>query len=189
LGFLFQFPFKMGVGGILGNGRQYMSCVTIDDVVGGIHHCLTHDELSGPVNLVDPYAVTNREFTNTLGRILHRPTIFPAPAFALRLALGEMADALLLSSTRVQPKKLLASGYQFRFPDLESGLRHPRKTCFRVFLAFIREPVPVLLGVLIPSLTLGGIFSKEKCWLTQHNHEHQPDRYPRHRGRSRWTTE
>ena len=118
------FPFKMGVGGILGNGRQYMSCVTIDDVVGGIHHCLTHAELSGPVNLVDPYAVTNREFTKTLGRILHRPTLFPAPAFVLRLLVGEMADALLLSSTRVQPKKLLASGYQFRFPDLESGLKH-----------------------------------------------------------------
>lgn len=117
-------PFKMCLGGVLGSGKQYMSCITIDDVVGGIHHCLTHQELTGPVNLVDPYAVTNRVFTKTLGRILHRPTLFPAPAFVLRLAVGEMADALLLSSTRVHPGKLLASGYQFRSPDLESGLKH-----------------------------------------------------------------
>lgn len=117
-------PFKMGVGGVLGSGQQYMSCITIDDVVGGIHHCLTHEELNGPVNLVDPNAITNREFTKTLGRLLHRPTILPAPAFALRIAVGEMADALLLSSTRVVPSRLLSSGYQFRFSDLESGLRH-----------------------------------------------------------------
>ncbi len=117
-------PFKMGVGGVLGNGRQYMSCITIDDVVGGIHHCLTHAELTGPVNLVAPTAVTNREFTKTLGRVLHRPTIFPAPAFMLRLMLGEMADGLLLSSTRVRPDRLLDTGYQFRFPELEGGLKH-----------------------------------------------------------------
>ena len=117
-------PFKMGVGGVLGSGKQSMSCVTIDDVVGGIYHCLTHEELTGPVNLVDPYAVTNHDFTKTLGKILNRPTIFPAPAFVLRLAVGEMADALLLSSTRVKPDRLLASGYQFKFPNLESGLKH-----------------------------------------------------------------
>lgn len=117
-------PFKLGVGGILGNGRQYMSCITIDDVVGAIHHCLTHSELTGPVNLVAPTAVTNREFTKTLGRVLHRPTIFPAPAFMLRLMLGELADGLLLSSTRVRPDRLLETGYQFRFPDLEPGLKH-----------------------------------------------------------------
>ncbi len=117
-------PFKLGVGGVLGSGKQYMSCITIDDVGGGIYHCLTHEELTGPVNLVDPYVVTNRDFTKTLGRILQRPTIFPAPAFVLRLAVGEMADALLLSSTRVVPNRLLSSGYQFRFPDLESGLKH-----------------------------------------------------------------
>lgn len=118
------FPFKLGVGGVLGNGRQYMSCIAIDDVVGAIHHCLTHTELTGPVNLVDPTAVTNREFTKTLGRVLHRPTIFPAPAFALRLMLGELADGLLLSSTRVRPDRLLETGYQFRFPDLEAALKH-----------------------------------------------------------------
>ncbi len=117
-------PFKLGVGGVLGSGKQYMSCITIDDVVGAIHHCLTHEELTGPVNLVDPNTMTNRDFTKTLGRILHRPTIFPAPAFVLRIAVGEMADALLLSSTRVVPNRLLSSGYQFRFPDLESGLKH-----------------------------------------------------------------
>ena len=117
-------PFKMGVGGVLGSGKQYISCITIDDIVGAIHHCLTHEELRGPVNLVDPYAVTNYDFTKTLGRILHRPTIFPAPAFVLRMAIGEMADALLLSSTRVVPSQLQASGYQFRFPNLEAGLKH-----------------------------------------------------------------
>lgn len=117
-------PFKLGVGGVIGDGRQYMSCITIDDVVGGLHHCLTHEELSGPVNLVVPTAVTNREFTKTLGRVLNRPTIFPVPAFAARLAFGEMADGLLLSSTRVRPDKLIESGYQFRFPDLEGGLKH-----------------------------------------------------------------
>jgi uncharacterized protein (TIGR01777 family) len=117
-------PFKLGVGGILGSGKQYMSCIAIDDVAGGIQHCLTHEELYGPVNLVAPDAVTNREFTKTLGRILNRPTIFPAPAFVLKLAVGEMADALLLSSTRVVPDQLLQSGYQFRCPTLESSLRH-----------------------------------------------------------------
>lgn len=117
-------PFKLGVGGILGDGRQYMSCVAIDDVVGGIHHCLTHDELFGPVNIVGPTPVTNREFTKTLGRVLHRPTILPAPAFLLRLMLGELADGLLLSSTRVHPDRLLETGYQFRYPDLEGALKH-----------------------------------------------------------------
>ncbi len=117
-------PFKLGAGGVLGDGKQYMSCITIDDVVGAIHHCLTHEELSGPVNLVDPYALTNHDFTKLLGRILHRPTIFPVPAFMARLAFGEMADALLLSSTRVVPNRLQASGFQFRFPNLETGLKH-----------------------------------------------------------------
>lgn len=117
-------PFKLGAGGVIGDGKQYMSCIIIDDVVGAIHHCLTHAELSGPVNLVDPYALTNRDFTKMLGRILHRPTIFPVPAFVARLAFGEMADALLLSSTRVVPNQLQATGFQFRFPDLESGLKH-----------------------------------------------------------------
>ena len=117
-------PFKMGVGGIVGDGKQYWSWVAIDDVVGAIHHCLTHEKLSGPVNAVAPNAATNADFTKTLGGVLHRPTIFPMPAFAARLALGEMADELLLSSTRVVPKRLQETGYQFRCPTLESALRH-----------------------------------------------------------------
>ncbi|MDB5389618.1 MAG: hypothetical protein JWM11_5264 [Planctomycetaceae bacterium] len=119
-----QLPFKLGVGGVIGNGKQYMSCVAIDDVAGAIQHCLIHEELRGPVNLVAPEAVTNRDFTKTLGRILGRPTFFPMPAFAAKLAFGEMADALLLSSTRVVPNQLLNSGYQFRCPTVEEALRH-----------------------------------------------------------------
>ncbi len=117
-------PFKCGVGGKLGSGRQYMSWIALDDVVGIIQYVLTNDSLHGPVNTVAPGAVTNREFTRTLGRVLWRPTIFPMPAFAARLLFGEMADELLLASTRVQPARLLSAGYPFRFPELEGALRH-----------------------------------------------------------------
>lgn len=117
-------PFKMGVGGVVGSGNQYMSWIALDDAVGAIYHSLTHDDVQGPVNATAPNPVTNREFTKTLGKVLRRPTIFPMPAFAARLALGEMADALLLSSAYVLPTKLQASGYQFRFSDLEPALRH-----------------------------------------------------------------
>jgi uncharacterized protein (TIGR01777 family) len=117
-------PFRMGAGGRLGSGQQYMSWVDIDDVAGAIIHALDKASLSGPVNVVAPSPVTNQEFTKTLGRVLHRPTIFPAPAFALRLTLGEMADALLLSGARVLPKKLEATGFKFQFPELEGSLRH-----------------------------------------------------------------
>ena len=118
-------PFKMGVGGILGNGRQYMSWISLDDAVGGIHHALVTDSLQGPVNNVAPHPVTNREFTKTLGRVLRRPTLFPLPSFGLRLMFGEeMANELFLSSTRVEPTRLLETGYTFRYPELESALRH-----------------------------------------------------------------
>ncbi len=117
-------PFRLGVGGQIGSGRQYMSWIEIDDVVGVIHYALTTDELRGPVNAVAPNPVTNREFTKTLGRVLSRPTIFPMPAFAARLAFGEMADELLLASTRVKPARLQNSGYYFRHPQLEGALRH-----------------------------------------------------------------
>jgi uncharacterized protein (TIGR01777 family) len=117
-------PFKMGAGGVIGSGRQYMSCIAVDDCIGAIQHALSAASLSGPVNVVGPVPVTNREFTKTLGKVLGRPTIFPMPAFAARLALGEMADELLLSSARVEPKKLLESGFQFQYPELESALRH-----------------------------------------------------------------
>ena len=117
-------PFKLGAGGVIGSGRQYMSWIALDDVVSAIHVALTLDSLRGPVNVVAPNPVTNREFTRTLGRVLSRPTLFPMPAFVARLALGEMADALLLASTRVEPAHLLATGFAFRYPDLEGALRH-----------------------------------------------------------------
>ncbi len=117
-------PFKLGIGGRVGNGRQYISWIAIDDVVGAVSHALLSDSLRGPVNAVAPHPVTNLEFTKTLGRVLRRPTIFPLPAFAARLVLGEMANQLLLASTRVAPSRLLASGYEFRFPDLPDALRH-----------------------------------------------------------------
>lgn len=116
-------PFKLGAGGIIGDGKQYWSWVSLDDVIDAILHALVTPSLRGPVNLVAPNAVTNAEFTKILGSALKRPTFFPMPAFAARLALGEMADALLLASARVAPKKLSASGYAFRYPDLAACLR------------------------------------------------------------------
>jgi uncharacterized protein (TIGR01777 family) len=117
-------PFKLGAGGVIGGGRQYMSWIALDDVVSAIHFALTHEILRGPVNGVAPNPVTNRSFTQTLGRALSRPILFPMPAFAARLALGEMADALLLAGARVLPARLLESGFVFRYPDLEGALRH-----------------------------------------------------------------
>jgi uncharacterized protein (TIGR01777 family) len=117
-------PFKLGGGGSLGNGRQYFSWISLDDVVRAIEHVLSHDQIAGPVNLVAPAPVTNREFTNTLGKVLSRPTIMPMPAFVARLLFGEMADSLLLASTRVAPTVLVESGFDFLHADLESALRH-----------------------------------------------------------------
>jgi hypothetical protein len=116
-------PFKFGVGGRLGSGRQYLSWVALDDVLGAIRHVLHAEALCGPVNVVAPSPVTNREFTKTLGRVLRRPTIFPMPSFAARLIFGEMADNLLLASARVEPSRLLATGYHFQFAELEGALR------------------------------------------------------------------
>ena len=116
------FPFKAGVGGKVGSGRQYWSWISIDDVCSSIVHCIHATGLHGPVNAVSPAPATNLEFTKALGRVLHRPTIFPLPAFAARLVLGEMADALLLASTRVDPCKLLGSRFVFQHKDLEAAL-------------------------------------------------------------------
>ena len=117
-------PFKLGVGGRLGNGKQYMSWIALDDLVGVIEHALTHDTLVGPVNAASPNPVTNLEFTKTLGRVLGRPTVFPVPSLAVRLLFGEMGDALLLSSARLEPVRLAASGFVFRYPQLEDALRY-----------------------------------------------------------------
>lgn len=116
-------PFKLGGGGILGSGKQWMSWIALDDVAGVILHALHANSLDGPVNTVAPHPVTNREYTKTLGKVLNRPTIFPLPAFAAKLAFGEMADALLLSSQRVSSEMLVKSGYTFRHPELEGALR------------------------------------------------------------------
>jgi uncharacterized protein (TIGR01777 family) len=116
-------PFKLGVGGRLGSGQQWMSWIAIEDVVGIIRHTIANEQVSGPVNVVAPNPVRNEEFTRLLAGMLHRPAIFPAPAFVLRLAMGEMADAVLLSSDRVKPEQMLAAGYKFRFEILEPALR------------------------------------------------------------------
>ena len=117
-------PFKLGLGGPIGDGRQFMSWIALDDVVGVVRHALATEALSGPVNVVAPQSVTNREFTQTLGRVLGRPTVLPMPKALARLVFGEMADALLLSSQRVVPERLRATGYAFQFPELEPALRH-----------------------------------------------------------------
>lgn len=112
------------MGGALGNGNQYWSWIALDDCIGAIAHLLLKDDAEGAFNFVSPSPITNREFAKTLGKVLGRPALFPAPAFMLRLALGEMADDLLLSSCRARPLKLLESGYQFRFESLEEFLRY-----------------------------------------------------------------
>jgi uncharacterized protein (TIGR01777 family) len=117
-------PFRFGGGGVLGNGRQYMSWISIDDAVGAIHQALLDESLNGPVNTVAPEAMTNREFTKTLGRVLRRPTPFPLPAPGARLLFGEMADEMLLSSARVVPAKLNQAGFVFDDPKLEPALKH-----------------------------------------------------------------
>ncbi len=116
-------PFKMCVGGIIGNGKQVWSWVSIVDVVGAIQYALENDNVSGPINVTSPNASTNAQFTKALGYALGRPTVIPMPAFAAKLALGEMAGALLLSSCRVKPTRLEEAGYQFKHPDLEPALR------------------------------------------------------------------
>ena len=117
-------PFRAGAGGVIGSGEQYMSWIAIDDVCGAIQHAIATPSLEGPVNAVTPNPVTNREFTKMLGRVLVRPTIAPMPGFVARLAFGEMAQHLLLSSARVLPKRLPASGFRFRHDKLEPALRH-----------------------------------------------------------------
>jgi uncharacterized protein len=116
--------FRLGLGARLGSGQQWMSWVALDDVIGAVEHVLTHSTLDGPVNVVAPCAVRNCEFTRTLAGVLSRPAFFVAWAPALRLFLGEMADEMLLAGARVQPTKLIAAGYGFRFPLLKDALQH-----------------------------------------------------------------
>jgi len=115
-------PFKLGAGGRLGSGQQWMSWVTLEDVIGILRMAIEKATVRGAVNVVAPQPVKNTEFTKVLAKALHRPALFPAPAFALRLALGEMADALLLSSQRVAPQKLQQAGFRFAHADLATAL-------------------------------------------------------------------
>lgn len=117
-------PFRLGLGGPIGSGRQSMSWIAIDDLLDIILRGATDDSLSGPVNAVAPQAVTNGEFSRTLARVLRRPCIFRVPGVVLRLALGEAADEMLLGGARVEPAKLLAEGHRYRHPNLEGALRH-----------------------------------------------------------------
>lgn len=116
-------PLKFGAGGRLGSGKQWMSWIALEDVVGIVCAMILDDRFRGAVNVVAPNPVQNEEFTRVLARVLERRAIFPAPEFALRLALGEMADALLLISQRVQPERLVAAGYAFQYANLEPALR------------------------------------------------------------------
>jgi uncharacterized protein (TIGR01777 family) len=116
-------PFKLGAGGRLGSGKQWMSWVALEDVMEIVRGAIADERMRGPINVAAPGPVQNAEFTRVLARVLHRPAIFPAPAFVLRIALGEMADGLLLASQRVIPEKLCAAGYRFRYENLESALR------------------------------------------------------------------
>ena len=116
--------FKIGGGGKVGSGKQWWSWVALDDVVGALVHALEDDSVEGAVNVASPNPLTNAEYTKVLGNVLNRPTFFPAPAPVLRLALGEVADELLLASARVEPAKLKETGYEFRYPELEGALLH-----------------------------------------------------------------
>lgn len=116
-------PFRLGLGGVVGSGKQYMSWITLDDIVNAILFCIENDALSGPVNGMAPNPVTNRDFTKTLGKVLRRPTLLPLPAIAVRALFGEMGNALLLASTRGHPTRLLEAGFRFDYPDLEPALR------------------------------------------------------------------
>lgn len=117
-------PFKLGLGGRIGNGKQFMSWIALDDVLGAIHHVWMNETLSGPINFVSPFPVRNEEFTETLAQVLQRPAFLPMPEFAVKLLFGEMGQELLLSGAKVEPKKLLGSGYPFLYPKLEQALKN-----------------------------------------------------------------
>lgn len=117
-------PFRFGLGGRVGSGKQWMSWIVLEDLVRLILFAVDTEALRGPMNAVAPPAVTNAEFTRTLAGVLHRPALFPAPAFAMRLALGQMADELLLASQRVEPKVAMEAGFRYQYAQLESALHH-----------------------------------------------------------------
>lgn len=117
-------PFKMGVGGVIGSGKQWMSWISLDDHVAAINSVIENDNIRGAVNAASPGPVTNEEFTKTMGEVLYRPTFIPLPEFAVSMLMGEMGDALLLTSTKVIPKRLEDAGFEFKYPDLKGALEH-----------------------------------------------------------------
>jgi uncharacterized protein len=117
-------PFKLGLGGRVGDGKQWMSWIHVQDLVGAIHHILKNDLLQGPVNMVAPRPVRNEEFTKTLAGVLSRPAIFPMPTFAVKAVFGEMGEDLLLASQKVEAGKLISSGYPFRYRELKESLQN-----------------------------------------------------------------
>jgi len=120
-------PFKLGVGGVVGSGKQWMSWISIDDHIRVINYAIENENVRGAVNSVSPHPVTNQEFTKTLGEVLYRPTILPLPAFAVSIVFGEMGDELLLSSMRVLPKRLEDASFEFEYPDLKAAIEQAVK--------------------------------------------------------------
>jgi uncharacterized protein len=117
-------PFKLGVGGVVGSGKQWMSWISLDDVIAIINYALQNENIRGAVNVVSPNPATNEEFTKTLGEVLYRPTFLPLPEFAVSMLFGEMGDALLLASTKVIPKRLQNAGFEFKYPNLKEAVEH-----------------------------------------------------------------
>ena len=117
-------PFKLGVGGVVGSGKQWMSWISMDDHIAVIEFAIENENLRGAVNSVAPNPVTNEEFTKTLGEVLYRPTFLPLPEFAVSMVFGEMGDALLLASTKVLPKRLLDAGFEFKYANLKEAIEH-----------------------------------------------------------------
>lgn len=117
-------PFKLGVGGVVGSGKQWMSWISMEDEIAIINYVIENENIRGAVNAVSPNPVTNQEFTKTLGEVLYRPTFLPLPEFAVSMVFGEMGDALLLASTKVIPKRLLDAGFEFKYPDLKPAIEN-----------------------------------------------------------------
>lgn len=117
-------PFKFGVGGTVGSGEQWMSWIAIDDLVRIFHFAIDNGNINGAINATAPNPVNNQEFTDTLGNVMHRPTILPIPAFGIKLLFGEMGEKLLLEGNRVIPQKLLDAGFEFKHPKLEEAISH-----------------------------------------------------------------
>jgi uncharacterized protein (TIGR01777 family) len=117
-------PFKLGIGGVVGSGKQWMSWISLEDQVAIINFVIENENIHGAVNAASPNPVRNEEFTKTLGEVLYRPTLLPLPEFAVSMIFGEMGDALLLASTRVLPKRLLDAGFEFKYPELKAAVEN-----------------------------------------------------------------